>query len=86
MEVKNQVFGVIDPLEWLRRPETVRNRSGIKFYESAMPKLSPQLRSVPKIQQFEDLMKIPAGELIFPLGPYKGFLIKPLKNPKIEAL
>ena len=32
------------------------------------------------------LMKIPAGELIFPLGPYKGFLIKPLKNPKIEAL
>ena len=67
MEVKNQVFGVIDPLEWLKRPETVRNRSGIKFYESAMPKLSPQLRSVPKIHQFEDFDENPCWGADFPL-------------------
>ena len=67
MEVENQFFGVIDLLECLKRPETMRNRPGIKFYESAMPKLSPQLRSVPKIQQFEDFDENPCWGADFPL-------------------
>ena len=67
MEVKNQFWRVIDPLEWLKRPETVRNRSGIKFYMLAMPKLSSQLRSVPKIHQFEDFDENPGWGADFPL-------------------
>ena len=55
------------PARVAKRPETVRNRSGIKFYESAMLKLSPQLRSVPKIQQFEDFDENPCWGADLPL-------------------
>ena len=72
MEVENQFWGVIDTLEWLKRPETVRNRSGIKIYMLAMPKLSSQLRSVPKIRQFEDFDENPGWGADFPLeGPVR---------------